>query len=160
MELIDHFKALVPITGKNNSLADAGSRLNIKELLKNPKIPAVSNTQGHVMKVCATDMHVISTTMLCTEQKWNIMCKDFASQLYHSSRRSFKSVTMSANGTLQKQQYTHGLSYDIIMVPCSLVQTILHEFYDSTGYQGTISTFQTIRNLFGGLNYCKILLLT
>ena len=43
--------------------------LNIyREPLENPKISVVSNT-SKFMEVCDTDMHTISTSMLCTEQK-------------------------------------------------------------------------------------------
>ena len=53
---------------------------------------------------------------------------------------------MSANGILHKQQYIHGLKHDIIIVPHSLVPTILHEFHDSKGHQGVIHMFEEIRN--------------
>ena len=77
MELADYNITFIHIKGKSNVLMDAISRLktlNIyKEPLENPKTPAVSNTQGYVMEVSVNDMHTISTTMLCTEQKWDIM---------------------------------------------------------------------------------------
>ena len=121
--------------------------LNIdKEPLENPKISAVSNPQGHVTEVCATDMHTISTTMLCTKQMQDITCKKLASQLHCSNKGSFKLVIMSANGILQKQQYFYGLKHDVTIAPHSLVPTILHEFHDSKGFQGTIYTFEVIRS--------------
>ena len=52
---------------------------------------------------------------------------------------------MSANDTLQKQQYIHVLKHDIIIAQHSLVPTILHEFHDSKGHQGTICMFEAIR---------------
>ena len=36
--------------------------------MENPKIPAVSNTQEYDMEICDTDMHTLSTSMLCIEQ--------------------------------------------------------------------------------------------
>ena len=39
----------------------------------------------------------------------------------------------------------HGLKHDITIAPNSLEPTILHEFCDSKGHQGTIHTFETIR---------------
>ena len=36
-----------------------------------------------------------------------------------------------------KQQYIHGLQNDITIALCSLVPTILHEFHDPKGHQGT-----------------------
>ena len=98
------------------------------------------------MKVHATDMHIISTTMLCTEQKGGITCKKLASQLSHSKKCSFKSVIMSANGILQKQQYIHGLKFDITIAPHLLLPTILHGFHDSKCHQGTICTCEEIRS--------------
>ena len=48
-------------------LADAISRLktlNIyKEPLENPKMPIGSNTQGNIMEIYATVMHIVSTTI-------------------------------------------------------------------------------------------------
>ena len=72
MELADYNITFVYIKGKDNVLADAISHikmLNIyKEPVENPKIPAVSNMQEHVMEVCATNMHTIISSMLHTEQ--------------------------------------------------------------------------------------------
>ena len=138
----------IHIKGKNNPFADAISRLKTldiyKEPWKNPKTPLVSNTEKHVMEMCATDMHTISTTMLCTEEKWDIMCKKLISQLHCSNKSSFKSVIMSANGILPKQQYVHGLKHDIAIALHSLVATILHDFHDCKSHQGTISMFKAI----------------
>ena len=90
-------------------------------------------------------MHTVSITMLHTEQWWNITYKKLVSQLCHSIKSSFKSVKMSENGILQKQQNMHGLKHDITVAPCSLVPTILHEFNDSKGHQGTIYMFEAMR---------------
>ena len=80
MDLADYNVVFIHIRGKNNIFADATSRLKTldiyKEALKNPQTPVVTNPHGHVMgEIHATDMHTISTTMLFTEQKWDIMCK-------------------------------------------------------------------------------------
>ena len=61
--------------------------LNIyKESLEKPKMAVVSNIHGNVMGVHANDKHTVSTTMLHTEQKWDIMCKNLASQLHNSKK--------------------------------------------------------------------------
>ena len=69
MELADYNITFADIKGKDNALADAISRVKTldiyKEPLGNPKTPAASNKQGHIMEICATNMHTISTTMLC-----------------------------------------------------------------------------------------------
>ena len=52
---------------------------------------------------------------------------------------------MSANGILQKQEYIPGLKYDITTAPQSIIPTILYEFHDSKGHQGTIHTFEATR---------------
>ena len=62
--------------------------------------------------------------MLCTEQKQDITCNKLASQLCHSKKYIFKSVAMSANGILQKQQYIHGLKHDITIAQPTLVQGV------------------------------------
>ena len=114
MEFVDNVITLVHIKGKNNVLVYAISRLetlNIyKEPLENPKAPVVSNMQENVTAICTTDMHTISTAMLHTEQKWDILYMKLVSQKCHGNTSSFMSVIMSANSILQKQQYIHGLN--------------------------------------------------
>ena len=98
------------------------------------------------MEVLPTNMHIVSTTLVCTEQKWDMTCQKLASQLCHNNKSNFNSVTMSANGILQKQQYVHVLKHDITMALHSLVPTILHEFHDSENHQGPIHTYEAIRS--------------
>ena len=90
-------------------------------------------------------MHTIAVDMLLNEQKQDKMCKKLASQIYCSNKNSSKSFTLSADGVLQKHQCINGLQYDMTIAPCSLIPTILHEFHDSKGHQGTIHTFEAIR---------------
>ena len=42
-----------------------------------------------------------------------------ASQLCQNKNSNFKSVIMSANGTLEKQQYIHGLKHDVTIASYS-----------------------------------------
>ena len=71
LELTDYNMTFVHIESKNNVLTDTISRLEMldiyKEAMENPKISTVSNMQEHVTEVHATNMHTLSTTMLCTE---------------------------------------------------------------------------------------------
>ena len=97
------------------------------------------------MEICATHIHTVSTTMLHTEQKWDIMCRKLVSQICHNNQSSFKSPIMSASGILQKQQYIYGLKHNVTIAQHSLVTTILHEFHDCKGHQGTICTSEAIR---------------
>ena len=55
---------------------------------------------------------------------------------------------ISAGGILQKQQYTHGLKHNVIIVPCSFVLVIPHGFHNSKVQQETIHTFEAIRRLY------------
>ena len=91
MELTDYNTTFVHIKVKSNVLADAISRskiLNIyKELLENPRTQPASYTYEHIMEVCTTDIHNISTTMLHTDQRWGIMYKTLASQLCSSNKK-------------------------------------------------------------------------
>ena len=104
--MADYNITFIHIKGKNNVSVDIITRLkNIKILQRTvgePKIPAVNNMQVYVIKVSANDMHTLGTTMLHTEQEWDITCKKLAFQLCHSNNNSFKSAVMSANGILQK----------------------------------------------------------
>ena len=34
-----------------------------KEPMENPKIPAINNTQEHIIEVCAAKMHILSNSM-------------------------------------------------------------------------------------------------
>ena len=133
MELTDYNISFFHIKGKYNVLADAISRLKMldveKEPMEKPKIPAVSNMQEHVMKVCATDMHTLSTTIIHTEQMWDITCTKLESQLQHGNKGNFKPVILSASHILQKCQYIHGLKHYINIAPHSLIPAIFHELH-------------------------------
>ena len=78
MELTDHNIKFMHIKGKHNISADAISRLktlNIyKELMENPKVQVINNTQQVVAGVCATSMHTIGTDTLQNEQMWGQKC--------------------------------------------------------------------------------------
>ena len=149
MEIEGYNITFVHIKDRNNVLTDTIYRLKMlniyEEPLDSPKAQIVNNTQV-VTEICATNMHTLITSMLCSEQKQDKMCGKLALQIHHGNKSSFKSVTMSKSGILQKHQYDHGLEHDIIIAPCSLVPTILHEFHDSKGHQETIHTFQAIRS--------------
>ena len=55
---------------------------------------------------------------------------------------------ISADDLLQKHQYIYGLKHDVIIAPCSVIPIILDEFYNSKSHQGTIHTFEAIRNFY------------
>ena len=59
-------------------------------------------------------------------------------------KTNISSVTVSVGGILQNHQCIHGLQHDVTIAQCSLVPTILHEFHDSKGHQGTVHTFEAI----------------
>ena len=88
--------------------------------MKNLNTHIVSNTKENVTEIWATDIHNLSMSILCTEKKWNKMCRKLASQIWCGNKSSFKSVIMSAIGILQKQ-YIHGLKHDITIAPHSLL---------------------------------------
>ena len=141
MELADYNITFVHIKGKNNVLAHTISRLKTlsiyKEPLENPKIQLVSNTQGHVTEISATHMHTISTSMLCTKQKWDKMCRNLALQIYHCNKVSYYVCKWySAKTTISswvKALCHHSTTFNRTK--------ILHEFHDSKDHQGAIHTF-------------------
>ena len=98
-----------------------------------------------LQKYVQLTMHTLSTTMLHTEQKWDITCKNLVSQLCYSNKGNFKSVITSANGILQKQQFICGFKDDVIRAPSSFIPTSLHDFHDSKGHEGTIHVFKAIK---------------
>ena len=116
----------------------------MKNHWRTQKAQIVNSTQV-VAEIYVTNMHTISTSMLCNEQKWNKMCKILASQICHSKKNSFKSVTLYTSCILQKHQYIHGLQHDVAIAPHSLVLTILYEFHDCKGHQGTICMFEVLQ---------------
>ena len=79
LELADYNISFVHIKGKDNILAGTISRsktLDIyKEVMENLKTPAFNNSQGHIMEIYATYKHTVSTTVIHTKQRGNIMCK-------------------------------------------------------------------------------------
>ena len=83
MELAD-YNMFIHIKGKNNVLADAISRLKTFNIYKEPlgsqKAQVVKNTQEVVTEVCATCMHTVNTSTLCTKQMWDKTCKTLMSQ--------------------------------------------------------------------------------
>ena len=68
----------------------------------------------------------------------DIHCRKLAAQLHYKNKNTFKPVMISPDGPLQKQQYVHGLKYDVTMATHSVVPIIPHEFHDSKQPQGTI----------------------
>ena len=101
MELADYNITFLHTKGKNNIFADTNSRLKMlhinKEQLEDPKAQVVNNTQLVVAEKSATHM-------LCC-----------------NNENSFKSVTLSASGILQKHQKTDCLQHDSTKAPYSLV---------------------------------------
>ena len=96
------------------------------------------------MEICTVDINTRGTTILYSEQKQDITCRKLASQVCHSNKSIFKSVIMSTNSILQKQQYIPVLKHDATIAPWSLLLSILHEFHNSRVNQGTIHTSEAI----------------
>ena len=70
----------IQIKGKNNVLADAISRLkNIRYLQRTIEEPKkhqwLVTHKDMLWTMHTTKMHTIRTSMLCTQQKWDITCK-------------------------------------------------------------------------------------
>ena len=149
VELSDYNLTSVPIRGTDGILADAIYRLKMQELymepLENPKTAALNNTEEYIVEVVANKFQTLSTDRLYAEQKKETNCRNLAAQSPCKNRNSFNPVMISTDGPLQKQEYVLGLKHDIIMVPLSVVPTILHEFNSLNGYQGTIHTFEAVR---------------
>ena len=97
-------------------------------------------TEVNANKICALDNNIHITT-----QRWDITCEQLASQSCHSNKNTLKTAVISANGMVQKQQYVHGLKYDVTIAPHSIIPIILLEFHNCKGHQGTIHTFEAIR---------------
>ena len=66
---------------------------------------------------------------------------------------------ISADGLLQKQQYIHGMKHDVI-IACSIIPIILHEFHNSKDHQGTIRRFhwwpKLCQDIVKHINKCDI----
>ena len=88
--------------------------------------------------------------MLCSDrlhakQKKDITCRNVAVLSHGKNRSSFNPVNISADGTLQKQQYIYGLKHDVIIAPCPVISLPLHETHSSEDHQGAIFTFHINR---------------
>ena len=90
--------------------------------------------------------------------KQDIHCRNSAAQPHHKDKNTFNLVMIFPDGLLQKQQYAHGLKYDVIIAPHSMVPVILHEFHNSKGHQGTILTFEAIRRFYWWAKLCQDIL--
>ena len=42
----------------------------LQRAIGEPKTSVASNTHENVTEICASDMHIVNASMLCTEQKW------------------------------------------------------------------------------------------
>ena len=86
MESADYDIKSIHIKGKHNMFADAILRLKTlkiyKEQLENPRVQVVNNMQQVATEVLATSMHMLRIDMLCSDQKWDYMSKEIASQLH------------------------------------------------------------------------------
>ena len=91
------------------------------------------------------------------QQKKDTNCRNLAAKSCHKNINSFNPVMISTGSLLQKQQNVNGFKHDVIVAPHSIVTTILHEFHNSKGHQGTIHTFEAIRRFYWCLNYIKTL---
>ena len=136
------------LKAKNNILADTISRLKTLNIYKEPlektKTPVVSNAQERMCywNTCNWDMHTLSTTMLCTEQKWDTMCRKLACHNYATATivTSWQLVIMSTNGILTKtaiciHHLKHDITIDIMFIstnyPCisSMTPNVIKELF-------------------------------
>ena len=90
MELEGYNLMFVHNKGKNNVLADAisGSEtLDIyKEPLESPKHQQLVTCKDILWNYMQLTCTLLCSAILCTEQKWDIMCKKLASQLCHNKK--------------------------------------------------------------------------
>ena len=149
MELADYNVMFVHIEGKQIILADAIPRLitlNVyKEPLENQKTSVVSNMKENIMEIYATDMHTISASMHCTDERLEKTYMKLVSQICHGNTQKLQvsyyvfkwyPTTTTIHSWL-KTWCHHSTTF--------IIPTILHEFHDSEGHQGTIFMFEAIR---------------
>ena len=135
IEISDYNITFVHTKGTNNINADAVYRLNtryIQRPLGNPKTVAINNTEECITEVVTNNIHTLSSDRLHAEQN-EITCRNLAPQLCHKNRNSFNPDKISADGPLQKEQYVHGLTCDV-MAPCSIIPIILLEFQNTKSH--------------------------
>ena len=104
--------------------------------LENP-ITAALNIEECIAEVLSYKIQTLRTDTLCAKQEKGINCINLAAQSHHKNRNSSNLVMISADGLLQKEQYILGLK-SVVVAPYSVIPTILHEFHNSKGHQGTI----------------------
>ena len=152
MELSDYNQTFIHIKSTENILMDAISRLKILDIyiepLDNVKT-ALNDTKECIVEVGANELQALSVNrLLHARQKKDIHCRDVAAQAHCKNRNSFTPAMISTAGLLQQQQYIYGLKHDVVVAPCTVIPTILHEFNNLKGNQGTICTFKAIRRFY------------
>ena len=135
IEFSDYDLMFVQIKSSNNILAGAISRLKTLDIYEEPLYnPKTSHAMTHIIEIVTTDLQTISINKLYTKQKRDIHFRKLAVQSDHKNKNTFKAVIISPDGLLQKQQYLHGLNYDVTIAPWSVAPIIPHEFYASKGH--------------------------
>ena len=101
-----------------------------------------------IAKMVTTSIQTLSVDKIHDEQKKDIHCRHLAAQSHRKNKNSFNVVMISPDCLLQKQQYIHGLRYDVTIIPYSIIPVILHEYHNSKEYQDTLFAFEVTRRFY------------
>ena len=155
MLLQEYYITFVHIKGKDNILADAISRLHTIDIYEK----TIETQHSHAVKTTTTQLdemlkqiqHVNSSPLLqslnmnfptlCTLQKQDRFCKNKVCELHSGIHSNF----YLNNDSILKQSVTiHNLEVHMTVVPLVLTKTLIHEFHNCKGHQGSART----RNVF------------
>ena len=154
MLLQEYDITFVHIRGKDNILANAVSMLctiNVYDDAVEDKQQHSLDTQGttHSSKV-TVDIQLfdsgtppqllnITTAILQNLQKQDKFCKNKVCKLHPGMKDNFY---LNNDSILKQKVVVNNLEITAIVIPTPLIYTLLHEFHNCKGHQGSTRTFQ------------------
>ena len=157
MLLQEYDISFIHIRGKDNILADAISRLctiNIYEDLAEDKSLHTPTAQNTAHSIKATDnvqlldsgtaqQHLnITTTMLQNLQKPDKFCRKKVCELHTGLKSHFY---LNNKNILKRKIIVNNLEVNAIVIPALLIYTLLYEFHNCKGHQGSARTFNMLK---------------
>ena len=152
----------IHIKGKDNILADARSRLHTIDIYEDPaevKLkhspvlkgqPESSKTTDEVQLLDAgttQQLLNITTKTLRRLQKQDEFCKKKVHEIKKGTHDEFY---LNSENILKRKIIVNNLKVNAIVIPTPLTYTLLHEFHNCKGHQGSTRTFNMQKHKFWG----------
>ena len=99
--------------------------------IEDPKMQKASGLQQHITWANPNKIHILNSKVLHADPMQDITCKKLALQSHCSDKNTFKTVGISANGIIQKQQYIVilcSVALGVARFPIYLTSRVLYIF--------------------------------